>query len=294
MKRLLCAALLLGLTTIPAWAGPLKPKWIGSDAQWVAHVDVDAARDSTIGQFIIEHRDELDLDFGELEEMGINPLEDFYSITLYGAGDPEEDGVIIVQMNDKIDGLIDMAKEQADGFEEIEVLGRTAYSIDNGEKVAYVHKSSSGRRTVLIATSDEALADAIGVIEGDRDNITDGDDGVGGSPRKGAIFSAFMTDASWMDMDNNPASKIINMSDSVSAQVGEYQNEAYAEVSFDAGNEDDARNINDIINGVLAMGRMITAQGDSEMAHLSEFIKGIEVMKAWVVRPARARSSPPS
>ena len=86
MKRLFTACVLATVICLPASAGSLKKNWVSAKAQWVAHIDMDAARESSIGKFLIEHRDELDIDCGAMEEMGINPIEDIYSVTLSGAG----------------------------------------------------------------------------------------------------------------------------------------------------------------------------------------------------------------
>lgn len=277
MKRLLCTALLATLIAIPAMAGPVKPKWISAKAQWAAHIDLDAARDSKLGQFIIEHRDEFDIDFGELEEMGINPLEDFYSVTLYGTRHPEKDGVVIIQMNDTVDDLIEMALAEAPDFKEIDILGRTGYSMDNGETVAYVHRSSSGKRTIVLTNDIDRLAHAIRVIEGDRDNVTKKHPDMK-SPRKGTILIAHAAGVPWLTEDDNPASRIIEMSEDISVQIGEYQNEAFAQVRFTVPDEDNVRNIKQIIEGVLALGRMVASSDpDSEIAPFADFLDGIKI-----------------
>ncbi len=276
MKRLILSGVLLATAALPAVAGPLRPGWIAADAQWVAHIDVDAIRDSRLGQFIIEHRDDLEInmDEGGLAELGIDPVTDFYGITLYGTEHPEEDGTIIVQMNHKIDGLIEKAREEADDFEEIKILGRTAYSFDGGEMHAYVHRGDSGKRTVVLAKAREDVSDAIRVIERDlpRMNADDFDP----APRDGAIVFVQATKMDWMDDGNNHASQMIKMAEGATFQCGEDDEVTYAQVLINAHDEQ-VRNIGDMLNGLLAMGRMMASQPDSDLAEAGMLLDCLSV-----------------
>ena len=278
MKRLLTACVLATVICLPASAGPLKKNWVSAKAQWVAHIDVDAARASSIGKFFIEHRDEFDIDFDEMEEMGIDPIEDIDSVTLYGVGDPEKEGVIIVQMNDSIDRLIEKAKEHADDFEEIEVDGVKMYSIDDGEHFVLVHKGRSGRRTVIITGATDRLIHAVNVIEGDARSLDDADSpALNGSPRKGAICYAQAAGLPWLPDNGDPASHVVKLAKQITFQVGEYQEEAFATLALKTSNEDDASNINAILNGVIGLGRMVASQKDSDIAELNQLLDAVKI-----------------
>ena len=278
MKRLFTACVLATVICLPASAGSLKNNWVSAKAQWVAHIDMDAARESSIGKFLIEHRDELDIDFGEMEEMGINPIEDIDSVTLYGVGDPENEGVIIVQMNDSIDRLIEKAKEHADDFEEIEVDGIKMYSIDDGENFIHVHKGREGRRTVIITGATDRLIHAINVIEGDARSLDDVDSpALRGSPKKGAICYAQAAGLPWLHDNDNPASQVVKLAKQITFQVGEYQEEAFATLSLKTTKEEDASNITGILNGVISLGRMLASQKDSDLAELSQLLDAVKI-----------------
>lgn len=278
MKRLLTACVLATVICLPASAGSLKKNWVSAKAQWVAHIDVDAARESSIGKFLIEHRDELDIDFGEMEEMGINPIEDIDSVTLYGVGDPEHEGVIIVQMNDSIDRLIEKAREQADDFEEIEVDGIKMYSIDEGENFVFVHKGRKGRRTVIITGATDRLIHAINVIEGDARSLDDIDSPtLKGSPKKGAICYAQAAGLPWLHDDDDPASQVVKLAKRIIFQVGEYHEEAFATLSVYTAKEEDANNITAILNGMIALGRMLASQKDSDFAQLNPLLDAVKI-----------------
>src|SRR5690606_34111744 len=81
-----------------AQAAPLEAKLVGRDAQWLAHVDIDAARDSTLGKRLQEQlaqREDVQAGLERLrEEIGFDPTKDLHGVTLYGTHTEEPRGVV--------------------------------------------------------------------------------------------------------------------------------------------------------------------------------------------------------
>lgn len=280
MKKIISSCLLLAMITIPAAAGPLRAQWVSADARWVAHLDLEAARASALGSFIIDNQERFDIEFGELEEMGINPLEDIDNITIYGVGNPEDEGIIIVRTNDKIDRLIEMAREKAPNFKEIDIDGLTIYSFDKGDMYAYVRKSRNGdTRTIIITKAQDRLIRAINVIRGRVPSLDEADNTDLILPsRDGVIVCAAAAGLPWMEEEeNNPASQILKMAQSLSIQLGEDGPESYVNVSIETSSKEDAQNIYGVLNGVLSLGRMMSGQPDSELAELRTLIDNVKL-----------------
>ena len=170
------------------------------------------------------------------------------------------------------------AKEHADDFEEIEVDGVKMYSIDDGEHFVLVHKGRSGRRTVIITGATDRLIHAVNVIEGDARSLDDVDSSaLNGSPRKGAFCYAQAAGLPWLTDNGDPASKVVKLAKQITLEVGEYQEEAFATLALKTSNEDDANNINAILNGMIALGRMLASQKDSDIAELNQLLDAVKI-----------------
>ncbi len=99
----LTAAILLGLATL-VQAAPLNPEVVAGDAKWVAHLDVDAMRESIVVQKAYQHFVEespigraavtmLDVSPALI---GMDPRKNLHGITLYGSRIGKHKGVLIV------------------------------------------------------------------------------------------------------------------------------------------------------------------------------------------------------
>ena len=105
--RALAVAAVIGLGGATATAGSLDLDAVSADATWLVHVDVERFVDSTLGRFVIENSEALDIDVNELREMeeqlAINLWEDVMSVTLYGVGEDDDEGVVVAVTNHQID-----------------------------------------------------------------------------------------------------------------------------------------------------------------------------------------------
>src|SRR5262245_6317869 len=137
--RLLCTSSLtasvLALTVLgaSALAGPLHKSRVAPDAQWLAHIDVEAFVDSQIMQFIKTEGDSIDIDLDDLEQMrkeiGLDPLKDVKDITAYGNGNPENDAnfVAVFTTTAAVDQLVEKIKTEAPSYKQFEQIGRASW-----------------------------------------------------------------------------------------------------------------------------------------------------------------------
>ena len=119
MKNLLIATLTTLVLTATATASPLKKDRVAADANWLIHVDVERLLNSTIGRFLLEHAEELDIDLDDLDKMkrevGVDPRTDLKGVTLYGTGDePGEDAIIVAVTTDRVDEAIERLLDHDD------------------------------------------------------------------------------------------------------------------------------------------------------------------------------------
>jgi len=84
-----------------ALAEPLDPKQVPADSRWLVHIDLDAAQKSVLWP-AFEQRVRSDpqrtADLGDLESAtGVRLPQDLHSVTLYGAGFGDTEGVVLLQ-----------------------------------------------------------------------------------------------------------------------------------------------------------------------------------------------------
>ena len=153
MKKLTVTTLLLAAGwagSAPAYAGPLKISWVGSDAKWIIHVDIEGFTGSTIGSGLLEGADDLGIDLGDLDDLknesGLDPRTDLMSVTAYGSEDIEEKAVVIAITNAAADqALAKLTANDDIQSEVIKVEGFDVHHFSDGGERHYVHLRTADR-----------------------------------------------------------------------------------------------------------------------------------------------------
>ncbi len=285
MKCLITATLATIIVTSPvATAGPLNKDWVAADAQWVIHVDVAALLDSTIGRFILEHGEALDLDLDDLDEFkretGLDPRTDLKSVTVYGTGDePGEDGVIVAVTNDRVDEAIEKLLDNDEGpIRKREMNGRTIYVIGRGDDRHYLAIERAGRNRRIVVLSDERhiLSHALKVIDNDAPSLSMGRSKIpGNDPQEGSLVFVAVGDIEAFG-DSDPASRILRMSDGFTADIGEIDGVLLAQATVSTDSPEVAQDITEVIQGLVALGRIVAAQ-QPELGPIAQLADSLKV-----------------
>jgi hypothetical protein len=267
------------LLAAPLDAGGLNTSWVAAEAGWVAHLDVDALVKSAIGRHVIGHRAE----FAELHEgldelraeLGLDLRTDLRSVTLYALPDDPERGLAVFVLSSKIDALV-QALPQDPAYEKLVVDGYEIHAWKDKGKLQYgaivpLRDAAGGGpqhapagaagdpgtdRLVVIADEWEPVAAGLRVIDGTAASMAGAD---GPSPRGGSILFATATTVPIPD-DQEPASAILRKSDSLMLDLGEREDEMYVVLHAGAGSETDARDIADVIQGLIAISRLVAGE----------------------------------
>ena len=285
MQCLITTTLATIIVTSPvATAGPLNKDWVAADAQWVIHIDVAALLDSTIGRFLLEHGEQFGLDLDDLDdfkrETGLDPRTDLKSMTLYGTGDePGEDGVIVAVTNDRVDEAIE-ALLDSDEFpiRKRKMRGRTIYVIGGGHDRHYLAIERSGRNRRIVVLSDDRhiLSNALKVIGNDAPSLSMGKSQIPrDDPQEGSLVFVAIGDIEAFG-DSGPASQIIRMSDGFTADIGEIDGVLLARATVSAGNPELAADITQVIQGMVALGRIMAAQ-QPELGPIRELADSLSI-----------------
>jgi len=287
MLGVLAVALASAFTTSqPASAESLNRDWIHARAQWLMHIDVQRLVESRIGQYLIEHHEQLDLDLSELKkikrETGVHPFEDIEDITVYGRGNPEDKNVaVIVRSNEKVDDLVErMREEGGEHYHNMIFDGIEFHVWDEKEDMMLLHvrdDDEPGRRIAVLGRNPKLLAHVIGVIEGDKPSVAGGDEALlRARPQNGSMLYMEASAAPWIGKKGNPASKIARHSDHVAMDIAERDEQMSFLLSISAKSEQDAKNVSDVLQGLVALGRLM---GDEkpELQPLVDLMRGVAV-----------------
>jgi hypothetical protein len=80
----------------------------------------------------------------------------------------------------------------------------------------------------------------------------------------------------WLGKGGNPASKIARCSDHIALDVAERDENVELRLSISAKSEDDARNISQVVQGLIALGRLM-ADEKPELRPLMEMTRGLAI-----------------
>lgn len=233
---LLSVGVLLSLTAL-VQAGPLDLRQVSADAKWVAHIDLDALRDSTVahtahGLAEPSRRETRDVLFGIAGLFGADPRQQLHGITLYGSMLGKPEGVMIVHSDfnrDLVEQALRLAPEYRCGE-------HGSYRLHTWKPRLLSKKGLQGnisaaffRRTVLvIAGSESELTRGLDVLDGKTPGLTEDSPGVlSEAVRAGTVFLLRATG----DAEPSLAAILgfLKETDSMSVAIGEYQGEVFKE-----------------------------------------------------------------
>jgi hypothetical protein len=116
LKPALCACGLIA-ATVTAPSTPLQRSDVAAEPVWVLHVDCDALRPTTIGQFLLAEMEKPDAQakFSAFQSIfNFDPRRQLHGLTLYSTGKTPEDGVLLVYADFDPDRLVTLAKAAKD------------------------------------------------------------------------------------------------------------------------------------------------------------------------------------
>jgi len=267
-----------------AWAGQLETAWIPEDPSFVVHIDVEQLRETRLGQILLEDEFELGITQarGEvMSEIGVDPATELNGVTVYAIGPDIEAATVLLHTTDKIDALIEALGEredELDGYGAFTKRGRTIHSWDkDGEEPVYAHVMPLDEdRLVVVSQKLERVMSAVDVIEGEERNFADArSPGLALKPDRDALlYAEFGALAEIPGLD--PASEILQHSQAIQAQLREVGEHLRFDFLVDAGSEERAGDISDVLTGTIALGRLI-ASDDPDLAFLKDLTRGLTV-----------------
>jgi len=240
-------------------AAPLNPDLVAGDAQWVAHLDVDALRTSTFAQSAYqEFLDECPVAgiataafATSAMVVGMDPRKDLHGITLYGPKVGKEKGVLIVAADANQDSLAEKVKEAKD-YESSKYGDRELHS--------WTHKDHGRERPVTGAFFDDKVvvfADSVAEIKAALD-VMDGKKPacsckvLAAEVPEGATLVARAVGIAGVKLPHD--SELIKKIESVSIDTGEKRGNSFSHVTVVTNCADCAKQIGIVARGFRALG----------------------------------------
>src|SRR5262249_9923842 len=169
MNRLKSSLIALLLVAPPAMADGLQRNRVPAGVRWVAHLDVEALKSSTLYGVVHEEAgkngaNEMDAGLAQIRlEVGLDPTVDFKSVTVYGTSKSEKGCVALLTGNAKVDdALVKLKTEQNYRTTPVQSYMLHTWGDDHETWYAYVvHKDGADERVVLASQDSNELVRGI-------------------------------------------------------------------------------------------------------------------------------------
>ena len=273
MKTMLAKVTLTVLSLVSAGltapGAPLKRADVAADPAWLAHVDCDALRPTTIGQYL-----QTELNKPEAQEK-LAAFQSFFSfdlrtqlhgLTLYGSSTAPQDGVLLVYADFDADRLVTLANSAKDA-QSSPYKKHVIYNwIDDKRKARdgvqpRVFGAIAGPR-VILGQREDRVARALDVLDGAAPNLAT----AAAFPQLGAPGDTSFIEAAARKIElaeNGPHAAILRLSKQVRFQLGEARGRVSASLTLDANDSEVAGNISSIAQGLVSLLKLQTEKPES-------------------------------
>ncbi|MGH8019787.1 MAG: hypothetical protein ACREIA_16195 [Opitutaceae bacterium] len=261
----------------------LDPAVIGADARWMVYLDLNALRESALGQEMTEAFAKMqppDVAGGlrlDLQKL----LAIAGSATAYGTNltkDPNAiDGALILQGTPELrtiaEGLVaQMTVSHPDQLAELTGMPFEAYQMSSGIAIAFPPEP-----IILVSKSKEQLVKARDVILGARPSLAKNPSRLSALlPKAGGDYltaATIVPSAEGLFDENEPQARILQMASSGSVSLGEEGDMTSALVQLVASSGAMADKLSKIVQGLAAMASL--AETDNEQ--LNKFLQSVVV-----------------
>jgi hypothetical protein len=253
-------------------AAPFTPKDVAADPALLFHVDCDAIRASSVGQWILSQQEVQD------KLAGVGALFDFdirtqlHGLTVYTTAAHPKDGALIVYADFDPNRLITLAKA-AEGFHGVTNGSHVIYSWLDEKKKAKdgerprVFGAIAGHR-VVFGQDESHLAEALDVIDGAAPALS----GEKALPAAAAGELIFLQGVVLkFDFDSaDPNAAIFKMSKSVRLKLSEAASAMSATVRLETADTNTSTQVASIAQGLVALLKLQT--GDPNATKLANAI----------------------
>lgn len=268
LKSFLSGGCLLAIVCTAA-AGPLERGAVIAEPHWVLHLDVDALRLTTGAQYLqgaIE-RPEVQKKLAAFKAIfNFDPAQAVHGVTLYGASNAPEDGVLLVYADvdsARLTTLAEGAREHRSTTHRIHQIHgwlEERRPAKDGVKPR-TYAALYGGRMVIFAQKEERVAEALDVLDGIKPGLNTSQRFAElGAPGAGFVQAA----AGKLDLPgSDPGSAVFRQSKSMKWNLAENQGQVASTLTLEADTEEIAAQIASIGRGIVGLMALQTDKPDS-------------------------------
>jgi len=281
-------------TALGAFASPsaeasgFDHRLVSAEASWVIHVDMENLLKSDIGEFALDRADDFGAD-NQLkmfeQKTGLNPLEVIEGVTLYGAGEPGEEPVVLLVGSEAIlDKLNEFVEADGAPIQRHRALGGVVYEVEDDVYIA-VRKGRGDRALYVFSEEGDLLEHAMEVIDGDEPNLSDLDEGRFRRPTHDALVFLTVHGDEFGEMigDAGPASGLLDGADGLVFELSERGGVLQMVASLGVEDAEAARAAMSMVQGLMMFARG-AMQADLEGAEQEQLQMAAELLGALNIR----------
>lgn len=266
-RHLLHSAALMLTVAAVADAAPLDLSRVPAGGQWVMHLDMDAARESTVMGRAWDRAVKLHPHAEQMMRMwtglmGMDPRTDLHDATAYGLDTDKHNAVLVVR-----------AKANRAMLEKMVAKAPDHQTMTHGSHTlhAWTHKGWKGRMghpvagafhrddVLVFARSPDRVKAALDVLDGERPAVA-GDGPLGGRVRPGSILVAR---AAAVDADTT--CPVLRQARGFRVALGEHDGTSFYRARLDMKSDEDADRAEDVVEGLEALARLRWADNPNVM-----------------------------
>ncbi len=255
-------------------AGPLDEQIVAAEAQWLVHVDLDSLREAPQSRGLVAIWMQAEPARSHLaavrEALGLDPVGDLRSMTLYGKELVPDRGVLIVRAAWDKPRLAAFLARQPD-YAEKKQDGRSVFTWTErrGGQRQTVFAAFHGEEYALISSDAADLTAALEVLDGRAGGLAGSGSALAGSAPEGTILLVRAGGLSEAKLALK--SPILLLSETLSLTAGETADGAFAEVRLTAASADHVPHFRDVAAGLVALARLMRA-GDDDVLKLLDAV----------------------
>jgi len=255
-------------------ADGLKREQLPADVDFVFHLDVEGLKRTEMWKVFQETAGaEMEAEFDELDEFkaqyGFDPLTDIKAVTLYKMKAEEDPTVALFCTSAHVDqALLALSKEA--GYARVQDGGIEFHTWHVAEDAmdetvhAYVHPLPNGERLVVAAKNRASALRAARVLRGEEPNHL-----AGGAllvnPAPGSFLYVSASDVEKL-AEFTPASQVFGLAQGIQVDLGEAGGFLRAHLSVLTEMPEKARQIADVVQGLVSLGGLALAGQELEPA----------------------------
>jgi hypothetical protein len=268
--KLLLPTTLLAAGAFTAPAGPLQRADLPADPAWVVHVDCDALRPSTVGQYLLSELDKpaAQEKFAAFQAIfSFDPRKQLHGLTLYGTGSNPTDGVLLAYADVDPDRLVVLAKAAKD-YQTNTHNGFVIHSWIDDKKPAIkdvkprTYAAIFNRNLVIFGQKESTVGQALDVLARKAPGLAPGDVFAQlGASGDNSIVQAMARKVELANSD--PSAAVFRLAKLIRLKVAEVSRQLTASFVLEANDDQTANQLTSIVQGLASLMKVNNEKPDA-------------------------------